>query len=97
MADHGVPQLHLDQLNVIAHHLDAIKQHRAKSWPRPPTDMPPLEDEDIDTAMCEGLAIPPMTARRTVMRSPEAAQWRNTEWTQLSKHQNQGLFGDPCE
>ena len=25
MADHGVPQLHLDQLNVIAHHLDAIK------------------------------------------------------------------------
>jgi hypothetical protein len=33
MADHGVPQLHLDQLNVIAHHLDAIKQQQAESWP----------------------------------------------------------------
>jgi hypothetical protein len=31
MTDHGVPQLHLDQRNVIAHHLDAIQQNRADS------------------------------------------------------------------
>ena len=95
MADHGVPQLHLDQLNVIAHHLDAIKQQRVESWPGLPTDMPPLEDEDIDAAISKGLAIPRMT-RRTAMRTPEAPRWRTTEWTQLSKHQNQGVFGDPC-
>jgi hypothetical protein len=96
MADHGVPQLHLDQLNVIAHHLDAIRQERTQSWPGLPTDMPPLEDEDIEAAISKGLAIPRMT-RRTVMSSPEAPKWRKTEWTQLSKYQNQGMFGDPCE
>jgi hypothetical protein len=96
MADHGVPQLHLDQLNVIAHHLDAIKQERTESWPGLPTDMPPLDDEDIDAAIHKGLAIPRMT-RRTVMRGPDAAKWRKTEWTQLTKYQNQGMFGDPCE
>jgi hypothetical protein len=78
MANHGVPQLHLDQLNVIAHHLDAIKQQREESWPGLPTDMPPLDDEDIDAATHKGLAIPRMTCR-TVMRSPEAAKWRTTE------------------
>jgi hypothetical protein len=58
--------------------------------------MPPLDDEDIDAATHKGLAIPRMT-RRTVMRSPEAAKWRTTEWTQLTKYQNQSMFGDPCE
>jgi hypothetical protein len=96
MADHGVPQLHLDQLNVIAHHLDTIKQNRTTSWPGSPTDMPPLDEDDIVAAISKGLAIPRMT-RRTVMNSPEAAKWRTTEWTQLTKYQNQGMFGDPCE
>jgi hypothetical protein len=30
-------------------------------------------------------------------RGAEAAKWRKTEWTQLSKYQNQGMFGEPCE
>jgi hypothetical protein len=96
MADHGVPQLHLDQLNVIAHHLDAIKNKRTESWPGLPTDMPPLEDEDIAAAIHKGLAIPRMT-RRTVLKTPEAEKWKTSEWTQLSKYQNQGMFGEPCE
>jgi hypothetical protein len=95
MANHGVPQLHLDQLNVIAHHLDAIKQHRTESWPGLPTDMPPLDNEDIEAAISKGLAIPCMTCL-TIMHSPEAAKWRKTEWSQLKKYQNQGMFGDPC-
>jgi hypothetical protein len=95
MADHGVPQLHLDQLNVIAHHLDAIKHNRAESWPGLPTNMPPYDEDDITAAIYKGLAIPRMT-RRTVMNSPEAEKWQATEWTQLSKYQNQGMFGDPC-
>jgi hypothetical protein len=58
MTDNGVPQLHLDQLNVIAHHLDAIKQDRADSWEGLPTDMPPLHEEDIEAAIHKGLAMP---------------------------------------
>jgi hypothetical protein len=30
------------------------------------------------------------------MKSPEAARWKTSEWTQLSKYQNQGVFGNPC-
>jgi hypothetical protein len=97
MADHGVPQLHLDQLNVIAHHLDAIKHNRKESWTGlPSTNMPPFEEEDIIAAIHKGLALPGLT-RRTVLRSPEAAKWCTSEWTQLTKYQNQGMFGDPCE
>jgi hypothetical protein len=95
MNDQGVPQLHLDQLNVIAHHLDAIKQDRTESWTGLPTDMPPLDEEDIAAAINKGMAIPRMT-RRTVMKTPEAEKWRKSEWTQLSKYQNQGMFGEPC-
>jgi hypothetical protein len=84
------------KLNFIAHHLDAIKQQRAESWPGLPTDMPPLNDEDVEAATHKGLIIP-RTTRRTAMRSPEAAKWRTAEWTRLTKYQNQGMFGDPCE
>jgi hypothetical protein len=78
MADHGVPQLHLGQLNVVAHHLDAIKQQGTESWPGPSTDMPALDEDDVAAATCKGLAMPRMT-RPTVMKNPEAANWRKTE------------------
>jgi hypothetical protein len=32
MTEYGAPQLYLDQLNVITHHLVAIKQDCAESW-----------------------------------------------------------------
>jgi hypothetical protein len=95
MTENGVSRLHLYQINVIAHHLDAIKQDRADSWEGLPTDMPPIHEEDIDAAIYKGLAIPHLT-RRTVLKSPEAARWKTSEWTQLSKYQNQGMFGEPC-
>jgi hypothetical protein len=95
MADHGVPQPHLDQLNVIPRHLDAIKQEPTASWPGPPTDVPPLEEEDTTAATFKGFATPHLTCE-TVMNGPDAAKWRKTEWTQLSKCQLQGTFGEPC-
>ena len=71
MTDHGVPQLHLDQLNIIAYHLSAIKQKRKASWTGLPIDMPPFDKEEIVAAIHKGLAIPRMT-RRTCLRAPEA-------------------------
>ena len=97
MTDRRVPQLHLDQLNVITHHLDAIKQKHIESWKGLPTDMPPFDEESIVAAIhTKKLAIPRMT-RRTVLRTPQAAKWKQSEWTQLSsKHLNQSMFGEPC-
>jgi hypothetical protein len=89
------PELHLDQLSVIAQHLDAIKQNRTESWPGNTIDMPLLDDENIEAAIYKGLAISRMT-RQTVMQSPDTSKWLTTEWTQLSKYLNQGMFGDPC-
>ena len=44
-----------------APHLDAIKQQCAESWPGPPTDMSPLDDEDIEAATSEGCSVPRVT------------------------------------
>jgi hypothetical protein len=80
MADHQVPQSHLDQLCVIAHHLNAICHHCTEGWPGLLTNVPPPDDDNIQAAISKGLATPRMT-RRTVVRSPEAVKWRKTEWT----------------
>jgi hypothetical protein len=78
------------------HHLNAIRQRRTKSWPGLPTDMPPLDDNNVQAATFKaGLATPRMT-RCTVMRSLEAANWHKIEWTQVSKCLNQGMLGNPC-
>ena len=78
MNDHGVPQLKLDQLSVIAHNLDAIKQQFKASFTGLPTDMPPFDEEDIVAAIHKGLAIPRMM-RRTILRAPQAAKWKTSE------------------
>jgi hypothetical protein len=59
--------------------------------------MPPLDEDDITAAIYKGLAVPRLTTSRKVMQSPKAESWKKSEWTQLSKYQNQGMFGDPCE
>ena len=92
MTDNGVPQLHLDQLNVIAHHLDAIKQKRKASWTGLPTYMPPFDEGDIVAAIHKGLAIPRMTRQTFLHPPPEALKWKKSEWTQLSKYMNQDVF-----
>lgn len=57
--------------------------------------MPPYDEESIFVAIHKKLAIPRMT-RRTVLGTPQATKWKQSEWTQLSKHLNQGVFGEPC-
>jgi hypothetical protein len=103
MTSDGMPQLHFDQLNVVAHHLHAVRtgedqwQQRenfkltgdddAHAWP-------PMSAEAIDEAVIKGLAIPKLS-RRKLVDTNKWPKWRDQEWGQLTKHDKQSMFGEP--
>jgi hypothetical protein len=89
----GVPTLQFDQLNVIAHHLHAIRTSDTL-WHDPLT-WPPLDDQAINLAIQKGLALPRITRRRA-QTMPEWPHFLKSEWAQLDKYKNQGMFGQPC-
>lgn len=92
----GIPMLHFDQLNVIAHHLhhittgeDPWKNHTDRTlWPD-------ITDESIDIAINKGIAIPTLT-RRKAQQQQNWSKFLSSEWTQLDKYDKQGMFGQPC-
>jgi len=81
----GVPTIHFDQLNVIAHHLHAIKTGETL-WDDPLT-WPPITDESIDLAILKGLAMPKLS-RRKAKTLDEWPEFLKSEWNQLNKYQN---------
>jgi hypothetical protein len=89
----GIPTLNFDQLNVIAHHLNAIDTGEDQ-WQDKST-WPPISDESIALAIYKGLAIPKLT-RRKLEQSPAWDTFRSSEWIQLDKYHSQGMFGTPC-
>ena len=61
-SNEGVPTLHFDQLNVIAHHLHSIKTGET-IW-NDPLSWPPISDESLDLAIQKGLALPKLSRRK---------------------------------
>jgi hypothetical protein len=93
MTGEGLPTLHFDQLNVIAHHLHTINTGE-DPW-TDKTKWPPITDESIRMAINKGLAIPKIT-RRKAMQTESWTKFRDSEWIQLDKYSNQDMFGEPC-
>ena len=56
MTGEGLPTLHFDQLNVIAHHLHHINTGEDLWLDK--TTWPPVDDASITLAIMKGLAIP---------------------------------------
>jgi hypothetical protein len=103
MTSDGIPQLHFDQLNVIAHHLHAIKTgedqwQQKENIKRTGDDdayaWPPISAEAIDEAVIKGLAIPKLS-RRKLKDTEKWPRWRQQEWGQLTKYDLQEMFGKP--
>ena len=103
MTSDGIPQLHFDQLNVIAHHLHAIKtgddQWNQKDNIRRTGDdeayaWPPISAEAIEQAVIKGLAIPKLS-RKKLRHTDTWPRWRKQEWGQLTKYDKQEMFGTP--
>jgi hypothetical protein len=93
MTGEGLPTLHFDQLNVIAHHLHAMKTGHDLWLDK--TEWPPIDDDTIALAIMKGLALPKLTRRRA-MQSKSWDKFHASEWTQLNKYDKQTMFGKPC-
>jgi hypothetical protein len=93
MTSDGIPQLHFDQLNVIAHHLHAIctgedqwqqKENIKKTGDDDAYTWPPISAEAIEEAVIKSLAIPKLS-RKKLIHTEEWPIWRKSEWGQLVK------------
>jgi hypothetical protein len=93
MTGKGLPTLHFDQLNVIAHHLHHITMGEDLWIDK--TNWIPIDDASITLAIMKGRAFPKIT-RRKAMQSASCPKFRSSEWTQLSKYDKQTMFGQPC-
>jgi hypothetical protein len=103
MTSDGIPQLHFDQLNVIAHHLHAIRTgedqwNQKENIKRTGDDdayaWPPISAEAVEEAVIKGLAIPKLS-RRKLKDTDSWPRWRQQEWSQLTKYDKQSMFGEP--
>ena len=87
----GVPQLHFDQLNAIAHHLHAIR-HNTDSW----TSLEPCpKDEDAEHYATINGIVPVKLTRRIVQKQPDWNQWEQSEFKQHDAYEAQNMFGKP--
>jgi hypothetical protein len=101
MTSDGIPQLHFDQLNVIAHHLHTIctgedqwqqKENIKRTGDDDAYTCPPISAEAIEEAVIKGLAIPKLS-RKNLILTDEWPRWRTSEWGQLTKYDKQNMFG----
>jgi hypothetical protein len=104
MTYNGIPQLHFDQLNVVAHHLHAIrtgedqwqqKENIKRTGDDDAYAWPPISAEAIEEAVIKGLAIPKLSCKKLV-HTDEWPRWQKSEWGQLTKYDKQDMFGTPC-
>ena len=87
----GIPQLHFDQLNAIAHHLHAIR-HGDSLWG--PNETAVIQDETVNQATATNL-IPVKLTRRRVQALPDWPLWQESEHKQHDSYHKQNMFGAP--
>ena len=79
----GVPQIHHDQMNIVAAHLNDIAQHTQESrW---------AADSDTFTPIVDKLT------RRKLKVLDDWDDWNKAEFTQLDQCESQSTFGPPCK
>ena len=84
----GIPQMHFDQLNVVAHHLHTMKTQEDQwnqlenTWLTGDNDAnvwPPISAEAITEAATKGLAMPKLS-RKKLKDAETWPKWRKQEW-----------------
>ena len=90
--DTNIPQIHFDQLNVMAHQHHAAK-HNTPAW-SDPHNPPPTDDAAVFAAMDRG-HIKPRLTRAFLKRQADWMDWALSEFKQLNQYHAQGMFGDP--
>jgi len=79
----GVPQIHHDQMNIVAAHLNDIAKHTQESrW---------AAGSDAVTPIINKLT------RRKLKVLDDWDDWNKAEFTQLDQYESQSTFGPPCK
>ena len=88
----GVPTLQADQLNVIAHHLNQINTN-VDLWPNK-SDWPQLLNslEILPTQLKVN-----KLRRKLLIDMLEGDNFLKSEWKQLNRYKDAGMFGDPVQ
>ena len=92
MSGEGVPTLQADQLNVIAHYLNEINT-KVDLWPNK-QDWPHL----LDSPEIIPTQIKVNKLRRKLLK--ETDEWDSllkSEWKQLNRYKDAGMFGEPIQ
>ena len=90
--DTNIPQIHFDQMTIMAHQHHAAK-HDTPPW-SDPHNTPPVSDSNIFAAMDRG-QIKPRLTRAFLKRQSDWMDWALSEFKQLNQYHAQGMFGDP--
>ena len=92
--DTHVPQIHFDQLNVMAYqHHAAINNTAAWSDPH---NLPPVTDAMVFAAMDKG-HIKPRLTRAFLKQQSDWMDWNMLEFKQLNQYYAPGMFGEPIQ
>ena len=96
----GIPALQVDQLNVIAHHVNKIQMEENGN-----VDISDLKDDDTwndptewpDDIRKEKLKVSRLTRRKIMKDYDEETKrlFREQEWKQLNQYHKVGMFGEP--
>ena len=78
----GIPQLHFDQLHMLAHHLHVLKYGDNYDLWDDKTTKPPLSEATIHQAIADGI-------------TPAKLTWLHAEWKELDSYDKQNMFGEP--
>ena len=92
--DSCVPQLHFDQMSVIAHQHMAAK-HDGIPW-KDPHNCPSLTENAMIEAVVNKLVKPKIT-RQFLCTQKTVHLWEQSEFKQLDQYHKQGMFGSPCK
>ena len=90
----NTPQIHFDQMAVIARH------HHAVRYDLPPLDPKKEEDDEITHSMImQGIAqgqINPRLTRKFLQSQDDWIDWQMSEFKQLDSYDSLKMFGEPC-
>jgi hypothetical protein len=82
LTSQGIPQLHIDQLNTrFIMNIDNIVRQQA----------PKIVSGGVQHhwRFCK------LTGGKLMLKTPEWNEWQQSEWLQLNKYYDQGMFGEP--
>ena len=93
----GIPQLHFDQLHMLAHHLHVLRYGEDENLWDDPSSLPPIDEAIIHQALAlDEINLLAKYSRKQLQRRKDWDQWQQGEFKQHDNYETQNMFGPPC-